>query len=176
MKYSAVIVVLTTAVLSTVSAQSAFTNFTSCLGEKVGQLTVTKAALSPYPLCVGEKYCFQVDGTLTTPIIEGSWMGVNAFTSSQLVPTGASQDMCAALAANGTPCPIPAGPVSLKFCYNAPINMIKDVKMAWYFSSFTPDSKNIFCEYMGPGKGVPPTPENPRGWSAIWAKNCTQKA
>ncbi|KAG0277948.1 hypothetical protein BGZ95_005031 [Linnemannia exigua] len=174
MKSISTIAILATVVFSTVSAQSgSYTNFVKCGGDYTALVTVDSAAFTPFPLCVGEKYCFEVHGTSSVPITQGAHMGETIAARGRLQPSGGQPDMCTLLAASGTPCPIPAGPVLLKFCY---INksMPENALIGWIFSAFTADNKNLFC--LGAAvktEPVEPTPENPNGIRGLFARNCT---
>ncbi|KAF8939731.1 hypothetical protein BGZ47_008068 [Haplosporangium gracile] len=111
MKFTALIVTIAAAAISTVSAQSGtFTNFTTCAApNNNGQLTVTKLALSPFSICIKQKYCIAVAGTLSAPLVEGAAMqNVWRFFNRD---TPKNYDLCSLLAAGGRPCPIAAGPV-----------------------------------------------------------------
>ncbi|KAK3841807.1 MAG: hypothetical protein J3R72DRAFT_475248 [Linnemannia gamsii] len=174
MKFISTIAVFATGIFSTVSAQSgSYTNFGKCGGDYTALVTVDNAAFTPFPLCIGEKYCFEVHGTSSVPITQGAHMSEFIVAGGQMQPTGGQTDMCTLLAASGTPCPISAGPVSLKFCYTNK-RMRENVLISWVFSAFTAENKNLFC--LGAAiktEPVEPTPENPLGLRGLFARNCT---
>ncbi|KAG0375978.1 hypothetical protein BGX24_008427 [Mortierella sp. AD032] len=159
MKFISTIAVFATGIFSSVSAQSgSYTNFGKCGGDYTALVTVDSAAFTPFPLCIGEKYCFEVHGASSVPITQGSHMSEFIVAGGQMQPTGGQTDMCTLLAASGTPCPIPAGPVLI----------------SWVFSAFSAENKNLFC--LGAAiktEPVEPTPENPLGLRGLFARNCT---
>ncbi len=127
MKVSAAVVTIV-ALASTVAAQM---NYTSCSSYSAFHLT--SVSWSPSPACIGKDLCAIGTGTLDQPIIQGAKLSLSAKYLGRVVYTD-SQDLCAVLAAQGTPCPIPAGLAVLKGCVKikatAPANVttIRDSK------------------------------------------------
>jgi hypothetical protein len=115
MKLTATFAILGSAALSMVAAQTgSFTNFTN-IATAPTQFTATSVSLSPVPLCV-QKTCLTLIGNLSTPITQGARNSVTGRWLDRLVYTD-TQDLCAVLAANGTPCPIAAGAITLNVCH-----------------------------------------------------------
>ncbi|KAF9132565.1 hypothetical protein BGW39_011830 [Mortierella sp. 14UC] len=172
MKFIAAVATLTAAAFSTVSAQAgSFTNWANCGGNITAYpLTVTSAVFTPMPLCVGERYCFQITGTSNVPITQGTKLYAQVVAGGRLQPNGNQTDICTLLAESGTPCPIPAGPVSLKFCYKN-TGMFTNTLISWVFNSFDANNERLFCQY---GR-TEPTEENPNGeLIGLHAKNCVK--
>ncbi|KAF9399984.1 hypothetical protein BGZ76_007808 [Entomortierella beljakovae] len=112
MKFIAAIASL--AFIAIAQSQDAPANWTSCASGQT-QLEVTSFITEPYPFCVGEQVCGNIVGTLNTPIIEGAKVSITGRYLGKIVYTD-NQDFCAALAAQGTPCPVPTSVTSLRAC------------------------------------------------------------
>ncbi len=76
---------------------------------------MTNVNWAPSPACIGKQFCAVGTGNLTQPIIQGAKFQLNAKYLGRIVYVE-NQDFCAMLAAQGTPCPVPAGPTVLKGC------------------------------------------------------------
>ncbi|KAF9142758.1 hypothetical protein BG015_000670 [Linnemannia schmuckeri] len=174
MKIAALIATIAAAAISTVSAQSGtFTNFTTCAApDNNGQLTVTKLALSPFPLCIKQKYCLAVTGSLSAPLVEGAALqNVWRFYSRD---TPQDYDLCSLLAAGGRPCPIDAGPVSFNLCFDALVDVFPpNFPVGWSYNAYNGDGSLLFCSSAPPNTArTEETPENPYGIAGIYAQNC----
>ncbi|KAG0361811.1 hypothetical protein BC939DRAFT_473977 [Gamsiella multidivaricata] len=79
------------------------------------ELTVTSLSLNPDPPCIGQNYCINVTGTLSTPIINGAKLAISGRYGGRVIYTD-NQDLCTVLAASGHPCPVPITTTSLSLC------------------------------------------------------------
>ncbi|KAF9911834.1 hypothetical protein EC991_002137 [Linnemannia zychae] len=144
MKFITVIATLAIVATSSVSAQGgSYTNWLS----SSGIVTVANASFTPSPICVGQEYCFEVTGTSSAPITQGANITSLANSVGRFYFMG-EFDMCTLLAESGTPCPIPAGPVSLKFCFNyLHPGIWKNISLYWLFMAKDVDKNIIFSSY-----------------------------
>ncbi|KAG0375976.1 hypothetical protein BGX24_008425 [Mortierella sp. AD032] len=109
MKLSIAIAALASVVLSTVEAQvPSFTNFTKCVGNSVDLVTVTSAKITPYPICIKQKYCISVTGNSQVPITQVMIISQNIIIAGRLWPYDPETDLCKYLAESGNSYPIPA--------------------------------------------------------------------
>ncbi|KAK3841808.1 MAG: hypothetical protein J3R72DRAFT_509816 [Linnemannia gamsii] len=176
MKFLASVAAFATIALSTVSAQSgSYTKFSGCYSDNsISQITVTSAAFSPAPMCVGEEYCFELNGTSKVPITQGAKIYEIGVAAGRPQPIDGQIDLCTLLAASGQPCPIAAGPIAFKVCYKNK-SVFQHINLTWRFNAFTADNKPLFCQQTVAGtEPVEPTPENPNGLKGFYARNCTQ--
>ncbi|KAG0277947.1 hypothetical protein BGZ95_005030 [Linnemannia exigua] len=121
MKLAVVLVAFASAVISSVSAQAhSFNNLTKCQANSVDQVSVTSIELTPFPICIKEKYCISITGNSQAPITQGAIVYQEVIIAGRMYPHDPETDLCKFLAESGNPCPIPAGPVSLKVCFNNP--------------------------------------------------------
>ncbi|KAF9120719.1 hypothetical protein BGW39_011139 [Mortierella sp. 14UC] len=147
MKIAASIAVLATAVLSFVSAQTGPVDLANCATGPT-QLTATSFSITPVPMCITKPYCITATGTLSTEIknvdeynatfaVTGRYLGRLIYTDNK--------NLCDLLAESGQPCPIPAGPVTLKICNNLKQNLPPNIGYAFQFNSVNTDGGVIFC-------------------------------
>ncbi|KAK3841805.1 MAG: hypothetical protein J3R72DRAFT_491117 [Linnemannia gamsii] len=176
MKLTVAIAALASVVFSTVEAQvPSFTNFTKCVGNSVDLITVTSAEITPYPICIKQKYCISVTGNSPVPITQGATVNQGIIMGNRIWPPAPETDLCRFLAETGTPCPIPSGPISLKVCFNSPPYIPQNMQGYWSFTFKNADNTHLFCKYAVPNpERVPTTPENPQGLLGLYARNCTQ--
>ena len=118
-------VVAIVALASTAAAQMQYTNCATA----PTQFQMTSATWSPSPACIGKDICAVGTGTLNTPIIQGAKLSLTARYLGRLVYTD-NQDLCAVLAAQGTPCPVAAGAAVLKGCVKIKENVPPNVTIA----------------------------------------------
>ncbi|KAF9911833.1 hypothetical protein EC991_002136 [Linnemannia zychae] len=152
MNFITVIATLAIVATSSVSAQGgSYSNWLGCAdGPGPLPVTVTSASFTPSPICVGQEYCFEVTGTSSVPITQGANISSIVNSAGRFYPVG-QYDMCTLLAESGTPCPIPAGPVSLKYCFNyLPPRIIKNLSLYWSFDAHDVDGNFLFCQYVVP--------------------------
>ncbi|KAF9417825.1 hypothetical protein BGZ76_004486, partial [Entomortierella beljakovae] len=109
MKFIAAIASL--AFIAAVQSQDAPASWVSCASGE-SQLEVSSFITEPYPFCVGQQVCANIEGTLSAPIIEGAKVSIIGRYLGKIVYTD-NQDFCALLAAQGTPCPVPTSVTSL---------------------------------------------------------------
>ncbi|KAG0379556.1 hypothetical protein BGX24_012739 [Mortierella sp. AD032] len=128
MKITAALVTLTTAAVSSVSAQ--FTNFVSTATNPI-QYDGTNYTITPSPLCIGKQFCLTASGTLSTDIIEGSTYSIYGKSMGQIFYIEQKNDLCSILAANGTPCPVPAGAFNLNLCKSLLANFPRNLLAMW---------------------------------------------
>ncbi|KAF9082346.1 hypothetical protein BGX27_004563 [Mortierella sp. AM989] len=73
--------------------------------------------VSPYPVCQGTEHCLTLTGTLKEPIIAPASLSfITRFSMNNITAGGSEHDLCALLAAQGTPCPVPVTTTSLRVC------------------------------------------------------------
>jgi hypothetical protein len=126
MKFTAAIAVVASAILSMVSAQGGtYTDISNVAG--FSPFNITSASLAPYPLCINKPACLTLTGTLSEALPEGLQYIVEARYLGRIVYSDREEDLCSRLAENGTPCPLPAGPVNLTLCRVVKPNMPPDV-------------------------------------------------
>lgn len=90
-------------------------------------LVINNFTLTPYPPCIGQSVCVSGTGTLLAPVsapatlaITGKLLGRVAYTDNH--------DLCALLAAQGSPCPIPVSVTSITVCVQVKPSTPADVK------------------------------------------------
>ncbi|KAF9355367.1 hypothetical protein BGX26_006647 [Mortierella sp. AD094] len=118
------VAIVTLAVATVAKAEMpTYLNFTNCVRNSA-DFQVDNFTVNPFPLCPGKNVCFTVTGKLLQDIrapatltIVGKYFGTTAYTDAY--------NMCALLAAHGSPCPVPSTVTSLNFCFpvksNTPI-------------------------------------------------------
>ncbi|KAF9911835.1 hypothetical protein EC991_002138 [Linnemannia zychae] len=170
MKLISALFTLAVVTISSVSAQTgSFTNWTDCANNPSRvPVVVTSASFTPYPVCIGGDYCFQITGTSSVPITQGAKIYTVVNAAGRFYPNGNQTDMCTLLAESGTPCPIPAGPVSLKFCHKNAQVSLKNYKLFWMFGANDANGQSLFCQNTIPvdGRDANGAP------LALYAKQC----
>ncbi|KAG0044552.1 hypothetical protein BGZ83_010244 [Gryganskiella cystojenkinii] len=120
MKFVAALVALVAATV--VSAQVPWTNCASGATD----LVINSFSITPYPLCVNKNVCATGTGQLSTPVVSGATLSIVGRYLNKIVYTD-NQDLCALLAAQGFPCPIPITKTSITACVlvkpGAPVNI-----------------------------------------------------
>ncbi|KAF9117093.1 hypothetical protein BGW39_002483 [Mortierella sp. 14UC] len=145
MKVNASFVILATAALAVVSAQTGpFTSFADCVTSPT-QLTTTSFSLAPVPMCIAKPYCLTTTGTLSTAIIAGAKLAILGKYLQRVVYID-NRDLCTVLAANGTPCPVAAGPITLNMCINVKPNFWPNVPTNFQFQAVNGDGNILFCK------------------------------
>ncbi|KAF9172378.1 hypothetical protein BGX21_003912 [Mortierella sp. AD011] len=108
-------------------------------------LTIDTFTLSPYPFCVGQNVCATGTGSLSVPVtapstltIIGTYFGVTVYSDSH--------DVCALMAAQGYPCPVPTSLTSLTMCImvlpTAPAGIAVDLTV----SATNGNGNTLFCQ------------------------------
>jgi len=125
MRVSAVVLFFV-ALASKVTAQM---NYTVCPTGTAFNLTSVN--WSPSPACVGKQLCAVGTGILTEPIMAPASLTFTVKYFGRVIFAD-TYDFCAMLAAQGTPCPIPAGHAVLKGCVpirpTTPANVINQTR------------------------------------------------
>ncbi|KAF9132566.1 hypothetical protein BGW39_011831 [Mortierella sp. 14UC] len=171
MRFASLIATFAAVALSTVSAQSgSFTNFTTC-GAPNNKNEIANLALSPSPLCIGQKYCLSGSGTLLKPITEGAQLQNTWMLFSNPVPN--NYDLCALLAASGQPCPIPAGPFSFNICFDPPRWFPPNFALGWNYKFVDEEGELLSCQNAPLNSyRIPSTPDNYYGIGGVYGINC----
>ncbi|KAF9359330.1 hypothetical protein BGX26_012615 [Mortierella sp. AD094] len=138
MKLFAAVVALVAAAVA--NAQVPYTN--CALGS---DLTITTFTLSPYPFCVGQNVCATGTGQLSVPVtapstlsIVGKYFGTTVYTDSH--------DVCALMAAQGHPCPIPITLTSLTMCILVKPNAPVGIPVVLTVSATNGNGHTLFCQ------------------------------
>ncbi|KAG0276340.1 hypothetical protein BGZ97_010098 [Linnemannia gamsii] len=158
MKLAALIAIFACAGLSEVAAQGGtYTNF-SRYYETPAQFEETSVTLSPYPLCINKPFCVTLTGNLSTAIIPGAVYQIYGRYLGRLFYSDRDDDLCASLAAAGTPCPIAIGTNTLTLCRNVKPNLPPNFPVLWYYTATNGDGGVITSQKSN---------------SVITAKNCS---
>ncbi|KAG0357027.1 hypothetical protein BGX24_006315 [Mortierella sp. AD032] len=149
MKLIASFAILATSVTAAVSAQTGGSvELANCAANP--QLTTTSVSISPSPMCITKPYCLSTTGILSNDLIDSgegfrnTTFAVSGRYLGRLIYTD-RKDICQLLAESGTPCPIPAGPVTLKICNNLKINLPPNINYAFTFTATNGDGGQVFC-------------------------------
>ncbi|KAG0276355.1 hypothetical protein BGZ95_007660 [Linnemannia exigua] len=146
MKFAATLTVLASAALSVASAQGGtYTALSSCNSTSSVHFDASNYSISPSPMCIGKPFCMTASGTISTPITQGAEYIIRGRYIGHSV-INESYDLCALLAANGTPCPIAAGAFNLNICVNAMPNLPYNMPLDYQFYATNGDSELIFCQ------------------------------
>ncbi|CAO3568977.1 unnamed protein product [Mortierella alpina] len=105
---------------------------------------MTSATWSPSPACIAKELCAVGTGTLDTAIIQGATVVMSGRYLGRLVYTD-EQDLCAVLAAQGTPCPVAAGTTVLKGCVTIKKNAPPNIAVEFRTVATNGDGGLIFC-------------------------------
>ncbi|KAF9989586.1 hypothetical protein BGZ75_005725 [Mortierella antarctica] len=89
-------------------------------------IVINNFTLTPYPLCIGQSVCATGTGTLLTPVIAPAKLAITGKYLGRIVYSD-NHDLCALMAAQGLPCPIPTTLTSITACIqvkpSAPANV-----------------------------------------------------
>ncbi|KAF9369462.1 hypothetical protein CPB97_003584 [Podila verticillata] len=105
---------------------------------------VTDFNLTPSDYCIGKPYTLTTAGSLSTDIIEGAKMSLIGRFLNRIVYTD-SQDLCALLAAAGTPCPIAKTANTLSFALTAKPILPAGIPFAYQYLATNGNGHTIFC-------------------------------
>ncbi|KAF9345200.1 hypothetical protein BGX26_003416 [Mortierella sp. AD094] len=135
-----------TATLAFAAAASAqgYSNFTNCAAGSP-DMTVESFSLTPYPLCIGKNICATAKGSLKTDIISGAKLSITGRYLGRLIYTD-NQDFCGLMAAQGTPCPIPATVTSLTACVPLKNSAVANVPAADTILVTNGNGNTLFCQ------------------------------
>ncbi|KAF8944213.1 hypothetical protein BGZ47_004519 [Haplosporangium gracile] len=156
MKFTTSLVVAAAGLLSMVAAQTGtFTNITSDPHYPNAQLSVISASISPFPMCIGKQFCLTLTGTLSKPILQGAKYSIGGRLFGTPAYSDYGADLCSLLAANGTPCPVAAGPATLTVCRDIKSNLPANLRvLSWEYSAINPDGTRIFNQLVDPRAGL----------------------
>ncbi|KAG9324917.1 hypothetical protein KVV02_008479 [Mortierella alpina] len=118
-------------------------NYTNCATSPT-QFHMTSVTWSPSPACIGKNLCAVGTGTLDVPIIQGAKLSLSGKYLGRVVYTD-NQDLCAVLAAQGTPCPVAAGAAVLKGCVKIKESAPPNVGCAFTTLATNGDGGLLFC-------------------------------
>ncbi|KAF9272127.1 hypothetical protein BGZ68_002687 [Mortierella alpina] len=141
MKVSAAALVFA-ALASTVAAQM---EYTTCMNQTSQAFQLTSVNWSPSPGCIGKELCAVGTGVLTEPLIAGAKLEVHGKWGAGHTVYMDRFDLCAVLAAQGTPCPIPAGPAVLKGCIKIKDNTPANNAVIFTTTAINGNNHLIFC-------------------------------
>ncbi|KAF9159551.1 hypothetical protein BGX20_002896 [Mortierella sp. AD010] len=117
--------------------------FTDCSNN--ADLTINTFSISPYPLCVGKKVCATGTGKLHAPVtapatlnVIGQYFGMNVYTDIQ--------DLCALLAAEGHPCPVPVTLNAITSCINVKGDAPTGIPVTLTVSATNGNGNTLFCQ------------------------------
>ncbi|KAF9946480.1 hypothetical protein BGZ72_000289 [Mortierella alpina] len=100
---------------------------------------------SPSPACIGQDFCAVGTGVLSASIIAPARLNLNGKYLGRVVYTD-NQDLCALLAAEGTPCPVAAGSeVTLKGCVKIKETAPVKIPVSFRSTAINGDNREIFC-------------------------------
>ncbi|KAF9405442.1 hypothetical protein BGZ76_006574 [Entomortierella beljakovae] len=119
--------------------------FTNCAPANA-DLTVNEASIDPYPLCRGQQACLTLTGLLSVPVTSGALLNIVGLLFGSPVYTDINIDLCALLAAQGHPCPVPITLTALTFCVmvkpSAPVN----IALGYTYSAVNGGGSTLFCQ------------------------------
>ncbi|KAF9349810.1 hypothetical protein BGX26_011927 [Mortierella sp. AD094] len=133
--------VATLAVVAVANAQGPV--FTDCANNTDFQ--IDHFSLSPYPVCRGKAACGTATGKLFQEITAPATLSIIAKYLGATVYTD-TQDLCAALVAQGTPCPVPIYATSLTACVTVKPNTPTGIHTVNYISATNGNNNVLFCK------------------------------
>ncbi|KAF9113265.1 hypothetical protein BGX27_001909 [Mortierella sp. AM989] len=108
-------------------------------------LTIDTFTLAPYPLCIGEQVCATGTGLLSTPVIAPAALNIVGKYFGQTVYTD-NHDLCALLATQGHPCPIPVTLTSITACVMVKNTAPADIPVVLTVSATNGNGNTLFCQ------------------------------
>ncbi|KAF9131544.1 hypothetical protein BGW39_001655 [Mortierella sp. 14UC] len=141
MKFFAAIAALVVAAVANAQTVPPFTN---CATTPT-QITISAFTVAPYPLCINQNVCATGTGTLSTPVIQGAKLAITGRYLGRLVYTD-NQDLCALMAAQGHPCPIPTSLNAITACVLVKPNAPPNVGVALQVVATNGDGGLLFCQ------------------------------
>ncbi|KAF9911099.1 hypothetical protein EC991_004653 [Linnemannia zychae] len=118
--------------------------FTNCATTPT-QITIDNFTVDPYPLCINQNVCATGSGTLSTPVIAGAKLAITGRYLGRLVYTD-NQDLCALMAGQGHPCPIPTSMTAITACVLVKPNAPPNVGVALQVVATNGDGGLLFCQ------------------------------
>ncbi|KAF9120720.1 hypothetical protein BGW39_011140 [Mortierella sp. 14UC] len=168
MQFAATLTILASAVLSVVSAQGeAYTSLSTCANAVPIEYNASNFSISPSPLCINKPFCLSASGSLAAPITQGAEYTVTGRWLGRVVYSD-KHDLCALLAANGTPCPTAAGAFNLNICVNAKSNLPAGYVFDFQFDAINGNNELIFCQATPDYPGI----KLPHPASGLTSVNC----
>ncbi|KAG0262773.1 hypothetical protein BGZ95_003962 [Linnemannia exigua] len=155
MKFTTVLSTFAIVAASLVSAQ--YTDLVDGASGPV-QYAGTNYTVTPSPMCIGKDVCLTASGTLSTDIIEGSTYSFIGRYLGRLFYVDSNKDLCALLAASGTPCPVPAGAFNLKVCLLLRPNLPPNWPVEYQFEAINGDGGRLFAQKTTGFTAYPPKP------------------
>ncbi|KAG0001673.1 hypothetical protein BGZ80_008492 [Entomortierella chlamydospora] len=129
--------------VATVAYAGAAPSFNDCSSN--ADLTISSFSISPYPLCVGKQVCATGTGKLSAPVtapatlnVIGQYFGMNVYTDTQ--------DLCALLAAQGHPCPVPVTLTAITSCINVKADAPTGIPVTLTVSATNGNGNSLFCQ------------------------------
>ncbi|KAF9431460.1 hypothetical protein BGZ76_000282, partial [Entomortierella beljakovae] len=119
--------------------------FTNCAPANA-DLTIDSFTLAPYPMCRNQQVCATGTGLLSVPVTAGAQLNIVGYLFGSLVYSDINIDLCALLAAQGHPCPVPITLTAITACVlvkpSAPVN----VGVVLTVSATNGGGSTLFCQ------------------------------
>ncbi|KAG0368585.1 hypothetical protein BC939DRAFT_469902 [Gamsiella multidivaricata] len=139
MKFIAAVAALFVAAVA--NAQVPFTNCATGATD----IAITTFSIAPYPLCINQNVCATGTGTLSTPVVAGAKLAITGRYGGRVVYTD-NQDLCALMAAQGHPCPIPTTLTSITACVLVKSTAPANVPVALTVLATNGNGNVLFCQ------------------------------
>ncbi|KAG0213541.1 hypothetical protein BGX28_004177 [Mortierella sp. GBA30] len=139
MKFIAAIAALFVAAVA--NAQVPFTNCATTPTD----ITIDTFSIAPYPLCIGQNVCATGTGTLSTPVIAPAKLTITGKYLGRTVYND-NQDLCALMAAQGHPCPIPTTLNAITACVQVKANAPANIPVQLTVQATNGNNHVLFCQ------------------------------
>ncbi|KAF9967090.1 hypothetical protein BGZ70_000187 [Mortierella alpina] len=129
--------------LAVASAQSIPPIFNCATGPT--DIVINNFTLTPYPLCIGQRVCASGTGTLLTPVIAPAKLAITGKYLGRVVYAD-NHDLCALMAEQDLPCPIPVTMTSITACILVKPSAPANIPVALTVLATNGNNHVLFCQ------------------------------
>ncbi|KAF9940752.1 hypothetical protein BGZ67_006929 [Mortierella alpina] len=108
-------------------------------------IVINNFTLTPYPLCIGQSVCATGTGTLLTPVIAPAKLAITGKYLGRIVYSD-NHDLCALMAAQGLPCPIPTTLTSITACIQVKPSAPANIPVSLTVLATNGNNHVLFCQ------------------------------